>query len=142
MIGKKEWFKRRKYGGWGYHPKTWQGWAYVAAIFIPFIAIQSIASLSNGIRMKITLLWLAIVLIDGLSIMVGLKKDEREEKIEAIAERNAAWTMVVVLALGVLYEATTSALMQSFYVDPFLVVALFAGLIVKTASNVYLERKT
>jgi len=27
MIGNPEWFQRRKYGGWGIFPKTWQGWA-------------------------------------------------------------------------------------------------------------------
>lgn len=38
MFAKTEWFQKRKYGGWGLTPRTWQGWAYVGG----FIAVVSI----------------------------------------------------------------------------------------------------
>lgn len=37
MIARADWFRRRKYGGWGVSPRTWQGWAYIVAILLPFI---------------------------------------------------------------------------------------------------------
>ncbi|MFH1848801.1 MAG: hypothetical protein ABH879_01290 [archaeon] len=140
MIGKAEWFTRRKYGGWGLTPRTWQGWVYIAAWFIPFMAFQSLGFWDTATRFIVTGVWLGLLVLDVLNIMMHLKKDEREKIHEAIAERNAAWAMVAVLVIGLLYEITTSALEQRFYANPTIVIALFAGLIAKSASNIYLDR--
>jgi len=141
MIGKPEWFERRKYGGWGFHPKTWQGWIYLALILIPFAVFQALPYWDTQIRMYVTVGWVAFLLLDASHIMIGLKRDEREFKIEAISERNAAGFMVLILAVGILYQIMTSALQQKIAVDLFLVAALFGGMIVKTISNLVLEKR-
>ena len=141
MIGKPEWFERRKYGGWGFHPKTWQGWIYLALILIPFAVFQALPYWDTQARMYVTAGWVAFLLLDATHIMIGLKRDEREFKIEAIAERNAAWFMVLILAVGILYQIISSALQQTIIVDWFLVIVLFGGMIVKTISNLVLERR-
>jgi len=141
MIGKPEWFERRKYGGWGLHPKTWQGWLYLALIILPFIVFHSLPFWDVKTRMVITIIWVGFLLLDITHIMVALKRDEREFKIEAMSERNAAWMMILVLVLGILYQIITSALQQKIMVDWFLVVALFGGMFAKTFSNMILEKK-
>jgi hypothetical protein len=142
MLGKAEWFERRKYGGWGIRPKTWQGGVYLAVVLIPFIIFQSLPYWTTQTRIYVTLGWLAFLLFDVTHIMATLKRDEREFKIEAMSERNAAWVMMSVAVLGVLYQIITSALQQNVVVDWFLVVVLFGGLIAKSISNFVLERRS
>jgi putative Mn2+ efflux pump MntP len=141
MIGKPEWFQRRKYGGWGIIPKTWQGWVYLACVIIPFAVFQSFNFWSTQTRVYVTIAWAVFLLFDVTHIMIFLKKDEREHKIEAIAERNSAWAMVIVLAIGISYQAISSGIGQKPNVDPFLVAAILFGLIAKAISNIILERK-
>ena len=141
MIGNPSWFERRKYGGWGITPRTWQGYVYVAAILLPFIAFQAMPFWSIQTRLVVTVLWAIFLLVDVFDILIHLKKDEREYKIEAIAERNAAWAMAIITTIGLLYQLITSALNQTFSVSPILVAILFGGLIVKSISNIVLERK-
>ncbi|MFA5077696.1 MAG: hypothetical protein WC488_04685 [Candidatus Micrarchaeia archaeon] len=141
MIGKPEWFERRKYGGWGVVPKTREGWWYLVIMFVPFLIFQAIPFWSLEVRICLTAAWLAVVAFDTLDIMASMKNDERETMHEAIAERNAAWMMVAVLAIGLLYEGIGSSLAQAPYVDPFLAIALFAGLGAKAYTNWKLERE-
>ncbi len=141
MIAKPEWFARRKYGGWGLYPKTWQGYVYIAVLMIPFIIFQSLPMWDTDFRIYVTIGWLAFVLIDIGNAMILLKQDERDDKIEALAERNAAWMMVLVIALGIVYEATVSSLEGKPSVDIFLIIALGAGLMAKLISNLVLERR-
>jgi hypothetical protein len=138
MLGKPEWFQRRKYTGWGLTPKTWQGWVYVLAIILPIVAMQYF--FPDNWKVPATLIWAGIFCIDIIYMMITFKQDERERGHEAIAERNAAWTMVVVIAIGVAYEAGVSAVNGVFAVDPFLIGAIICGLFVKMGSNIYLER--
>jgi hypothetical protein len=141
MIGKPEWFERRKYGGWGIRPKTWQGGVYLALVLIPFIIFQALPYWDIDTRIVVTFGWIVFLLLDVTHIMVCLKRDEREFKIEAMSERNAAWVMMLVLIVAILYQIITSALQQKVRVDWFLVVALFGGMIAKTLSNIVLERR-
>ena len=141
MIGRPEWFTRRKYLGWGVMPKTWQGWAYIAAAVIPIFAIQYIGFWSEKTKMIATGIWAVILIADFFDIMIRMKKDEREKIHEAIAERNAMWAMIIVLTAGIGYEAASSAVKQALKVDPFIIAALFAALIVKAVSNVYLDKR-
>lgn len=142
MIGKPEWFKRRKYGGWGIAPKTWQGWVYIAAVIVPFAVFNALPFWSEKTRIIITLAWLALLTIDVAHIMIKMKKDERERLHEAIAERNAVWAMMGILVIGVGFQIARASVLQNFSsVDWFLVAALFAGLIAKSITNVYLDRK-
>ena len=142
MIGKTEWFKRRKYTGWGVGtPKTWQGWVYIAVILIPFIVFQLLPFWDNTMRLAITVIWVVIIGIDVTDMMIRSKNDEREKMHEAIAERNAAWFMVIVLSIGLAYQMISNALQQKLYVNPFIVIALIGGVFIKMISNIYLDRK-
>ena len=140
MIGRPGWFQRRKYGGWGITPATWQGWIYITLALGIFIAFQAMPFWSNQIRMIATLIWAGFLLVDVTHIMITLKKDEREHQIEAIAERNAAWFMAIILVIGVLYQVISSAVTKQVQIDWFLVAALLGGTIVKTVSNMHFER--
>ena len=68
MIGKPEWFKRRKYTGQGITPKTWQGWIYTISIIIPIIALQIIPFLENFKTIG-SGIWVIIVILDCIDIM-------------------------------------------------------------------------
>jgi hypothetical protein len=142
MIGKPEWFGRRKYTGWGLTLKTWQGWAYILAMIIPLIVFQEMPQWSAEIRVAVTFIWIVVLGADVLDIMLHLKIDEREKLHEALAERNAAWFMVVVLAIGIAYELTSNAALGKVYVNPFIAVALFGAVAIKAFSNIYLEKNS
>jgi hypothetical protein len=141
MIGKPEWFKRRKYGGWGLFPSTWQGWVYLAVLLVPFAVFQSLPYWGQQTRIIITIAWAAFLLIDAGDIMIRMKRDEREKIHEAIAERNALWIILVVLIAGASYQIIVSGLAQQVQVDWWIVIALFAGVIAKAISNIYLDKK-
>lgn len=141
MIAKASWFKRRKYGGWGVSPKTWQGWVYIALIILPLVIFQALPFWDTKVRLYVTLGWVIFLMLDILPVMVTLRRDEREYKNEAVAERNAAWFMVMVLVIGLLYDIIQSALQESLRVNWFLALALFGGALVKTISNIYLDKK-
>ncbi len=140
MIGKPEWFQRRKYSGWGFSPKTWQGYAYIAALIAVLFGLQ-LLPLGGNPKLVIMIVFAGVFTLDTIDIMMRLKKDEREIVHEAIAERNVAWFMVMVIAVGIAYQASQSAVLGKNNVDPFLIIALGGGLLVKIATNIYLERK-
>jgi len=141
MIARPEWFTRRKYGGWGVTPKTWQAWVYTAFVMGVLILIRAMPFWDDQQRLIITGVWVAFLMADIIPVMVTLHRDEREYKNEAIAERNAAWFMSMVLVLGVLVELMLSALNQEILIDWFLVIALIGGLMVKSVSNYVLDKR-
>lgn len=141
VIGKADWFKMRKYGGWGITPKTWQGWVYIAVMIIPFIIFQSLPYWDEKTRLYISVGWLIILVIDIIDIMFRLKRDEREQLHEGISDRNAIWAMLLVLVAGLLYEIVKSANTQTFEVNPFIAGALIAGALVKSITFIYLDKK-
>jgi hypothetical protein len=141
IIAKPEWFGQRKYSGWGLSIKTWQGAVYLAGMILLLIGLQLIPNLTNETRLIITGAWLAFILVDLIGVMWKLKKDERERIHEAIAERNAAWGITLILSIGILIELTYSAFQQRIYVDPFLIIALVVGTIIKSLTNYKLERE-
>ena len=140
IIAKPEWFERRKYTGWGVNIKTWQGGIYLAGMFLLLIALQLIPDLTTETRLIITGIWIVFLLIDMGDVMWKLKKDERERLHEAMAERNAAWGMMFILVIGLFVELVYSALQQNVYVDPFIIMTLAAGIIIKSITNYKLER--
>ncbi len=142
MFGKPQWFRRRKYGGWGLFPATWQGWAYVAALIIPIILIRAVPGWSEPFRFAALMAWGAVMLIDVIDIMSKLRMDERERLHEAVAERNALWAIIAVLCVGVAYQVGSSvARGLPAAVDPIILAAIGAGLAAKAASNIYLDRR-
>lgn len=141
IIAKPEWFERRKYTGWGVNIKTWQGCVYIVGILALLIALQLIPDLTVETRLIFTGIWMAFLLIDLGDVMWKLKKDERERLHEAIAERNAAWAMMFILVIGLFIELLYNAYQQKIYVDPFIIVALAAGVLIKSITNYKLEKR-
>jgi putative Mn2+ efflux pump MntP len=141
MIGKPEWFRRRKYTGWGFTPVTWQGWVYVFVMVLPIILLANLYKVSQA-WLGFVIVWAVVFCVDFIHIVSHLPKDERDRMHEAIAERNALWAIVAVLAVGVAYQAASVAVSQDMTkVDPVILVAIFAGLIAKAVSNIYLDKK-
>ena len=144
MIANPNWFKRRTYTGWGLKPKCWQGWAYVSAIVLVILATTFLV-MTTGLQKKYQLMISAcvylIILIDFIDIALKIKLDEREILHEAIAERNVAWFITLILCGGVLYQAINSVLTKSFYLDPFIIVALSGAVFIKSASFWYLSER-
>ena len=141
IIAKPEWFERKKYTGWGLSIKTWEGAVYFAVISLLLIALQLIPNLSNKTRLVLTGVWLAFLLVDLLDVMRNIKKDERKYIHEAVAERNAAWGMMVVISIGIFIELVYNALQQKIYVDPFLIAALIVGVIISQLQTTNLKEK-
>lgn len=142
MIGKPEWFTRRKYLGWGIMPKTWQGWAYLIGIILPMFAIQFIPQVDRRGQGIFLAVWALIIVVDVIDIMVHMRTDERERVHEAIAERNALWAMVAVLAVGISYQAAQSMVREGAPgFDPVIIIALIVALVAKAGTNIYLDRK-
>jgi len=140
MIAKAEWFNRRKYTGWGLVPKTWQGVLYIFIITVIFALIASL-SIDKPFKMVLTGTWIVFILIDVLRLMASLKLDEREQKIEAIAERNASWAMVASIVLSMLYVTTLGKELRGVELTPALIFPIAVGVIVKGLSNFILDRR-
>lgn len=141
MIAKNEWFGRRKYLWWWVSPKTWQWWLYIWVMVLILVWIQSLGFWTESQKNYIAIWWVTFLLVDIIPIMVNIKRDEREYKIEAVSERNAAWIMSLVLTIWIVYQVFTSWLKWEINVDYFLIFALIAWVIVKSISNFVLERK-
>ncbi len=140
MVGKAKWFTRRRYTGWGLMPKTWQGLVYIMAIAGVIAFIQAL-KIAENLKLIFTAVWVILILVDVLHVMASMKLDEREQKIEAIAERNAAWAMIASIAISILYVTTVGKELTGTELMPALIFPLVAGVIVKAASNVILDRK-
>ncbi|MBU4370071.1 hypothetical protein KKG58_04955 [Patescibacteria group bacterium] len=78
MIGKKEWFKLRKYTGFGLSPKTWQGWVYVIVIILGIVFIQTQIYWSSLIRRFLFFVWIGLIVLDSIHIWVLLKKHNKK----------------------------------------------------------------
>ena len=139
MIAKPEWFKRRKYTGWGLTPATKEGWIYIFCVMALFSIFQ-LFNWDETTRTVVSVLGILFLVIDTTSAMAKLKIDEREKRIESISERNAAWAMILAIVMIMLYELTTNALNNTFYVNPELIIILISGLLAKLISNIVIEK--
>ncbi len=141
MIGKPQWFARRKYTGWGFSPKTWQGWVYIIAMVLPLFFILRMKTFGTA-TIIFSVAWVVIFVFDFIHISLNMEKDEREMLHEAIAERNSLWVILAFLAGGMIYQATMGVIVNGVPgYDPVILVAIIAGLITKIISNLYLDKK-
>lgn len=140
MIGKPEWFRRRKYTGWGLTPVTWQGWAYTLCAILPIVLIVS-TPVVNKTQIVLAIVWALLVCADFVHITLHLPKDERDRIHEAIAERNALWVILAALVIGIFYQGASGAIHGVVLIDPVIIVALVAGTLAKMISNIYLDKK-
>ncbi len=141
MLGKPQWFQRRKYAGWGIYPKTYQGWLYLFVLIAGLILIQLIHWPGNNTAVILMLVWAGIFVIDTIDIMIRMPRDERDRIHEAMAERNALWVMIAVLVFGIAYRTAQNLVNGKIYIDPIIIIALFAGLAAKAVTNIYLDKK-
>lgn len=91
--------------------------------------------------MALTGAWVIFVLVDILWVMASIKLDEREQKIEAIAERNASWTMVTSTVLAILYISTIGKELKGIELIPVFVFPMITGVFAKGLSNFILEKR-
>lgn len=140
MIGKPQWFKVRKYGGWGLSPATKEGWFYVAGFILLVLIVQGLP-LSQSIKTAVTSILGVILALDVVDIMFHLKKDERETIHEAISERNASWAMVTAMVAIFGYQAIITAMNGGESFNMIMLIPIFAGTIAKAATNLYLRNK-
>ncbi len=141
MLGKPQWFQRRKYAGWGIYPKTYQGWVYILILLAGFLMIQLMNWPGENTKLILLAAWAGIFVFDTVDIMVRMPRDERDRLHEAIAERNALWVMLAVLILGVAYRTGQSIVQGEVYIDPIIIAAIVISLLVKAATNIYLDKK-
>jgi Co/Zn/Cd efflux system component len=59
-----------------------------------------------------------------------------------LAERNAAWTMILLICLLIMYQTVQSFYKVDFKIDWSLLIILFGGLIAKIISILVLKRKS
>lgn len=130
MIAKTQQYKKKKYGGWGLDPVTWQAYVYILVLVVVEILILT-SQLSKQLKFGLILSITAFSAVDLFIVYKKLKSDEREIQIQQIAEKNASFAMVTVLIIGIMYNVLKMIETQIFYIDPFIILALLAGLIVK-----------
>jgi hypothetical protein len=140
MIGKPQWFKVRKYGGWGLTPATKEGWFYIG-IFIVIVCVIQNLPISQEIKTAITSILAIVCVLDVVDIMFHLKKDEREVLHEAISERNASWAMIATIVIVYGYQSILGAINGNPTIDPVMLIPLFTGVVAKALTNLYLRNK-
>ncbi len=136
MIGKSDWFVRRKYSGWGLTPVKWQGFLYIAGIVAVGFVLQTLP-LESPWKIIVLGVFTVIFILDVLLIMASQKLDEREAKIEALAERNASWGMITALSVLLIY----SAINQKNDLMPYFIIVLIVGLLAKAGTNLIFRKR-
>ena len=144
MIGKPEWFSARKFG-WGLGIKSKEGLAYLLAI-VAIAYVATLIPMPSQYKLAVIAAIIGIVLIDTLHIMTKVysKLDEREQKHQAFAERNASFVAIVCLVAYIMYFALTSPQNSPEIAEKVALPAaiLVAMSIAKGATLIYLERKS
>lgn len=143
MIGKPEWFTPRKFG-WGVGVRTKEGIIYIIAIAALF-GFAANLPLPMEQRMFVFGGLLVLVIADIIQVMpaVYAKLDEREQKHQLIAERNASFAAIVLLLAWIAYEIYAVApanpqVLPSAMLPPAMVMVAMA--VVKGTTLLHLER--
>lgn len=141
MLGKAKWFTPRKFG-WGLGIGTKESIFYIAAIVI-ILAIISQLPLQFEIKAVVSGIIIAVFVLDTLHMMMEVYKrlDEREQKHQAIAERNASFIAIIGLIVFLAFESVaTYPVAPSFDKIAAPVGILVAMSLAKGISLLYLER--
>ncbi len=139
-----EWFKRRKYGGWGIVPVTWQGWVFLGFLISPLIILTSFFNEKLTIKDPVFIafgVYITFIVAVCMFIMVRIKQDEREIAHEAISDRNALWIALFILAIGIVAEGVSPDIVRAYPINVFALSALMGAWIVKVISIIYLDNK-
>ena len=60
VVGQKLWFKPRGWGGWGWTPASWEGWAVVVGSLVAYLVI---GSLTRGATTAVCIIATTLVLV-------------------------------------------------------------------------------
>ncbi len=141
---KPEWFKRRKYTGWGVTPITWQGWLVTLLLISPIA--YGVSRLKNGMPLFgfaaiFFILYFIAFLFFIFALMARIDVDERSRAHEAIADRNALWSLVMIIAVGLVAEGVAPAWIHGISpINPFLVGGMIIAWLVKVVSMYWLDK--
>ncbi len=144
MIGKPEWFTTRKFG-WGLGVRSKEGLLYILAALILVVAVSELP-IDDGAKLAGAGIIVGILLVDTLHIMTKIYTglDERENKHQLIAETNAAYAGVFILAAIIVYQSV-GPIFENRAPDPAVimpaVVTLLAMSLVKGSTLFYLEHR-
>lgn len=141
MIGKPEWFTYRIFG-WGVRPRTWQGWAYLAAVATSMGLIK-LLPIANAIRMWCFGSLVGLVVLDVILIMTQLDKvhDEREKLQQMIIERNCSFAAVVALIAIAAFQAFKNRHLAGHQIDDSILIVLVVMGVTKIISTWHVRRK-
>ncbi len=131
MISNPDWWAPRKFG-WGLGVKRWQGLAYVLVVAFIYGALFA-SPLDAMIKVGAAVIFTGLIIIDLLQAMVSVYShlDEREEKHQLMAERNASFTAIAIITVYILYQVMQAAAIRSAP-DPWML-ALPAAILVAMA---------
>ena len=141
MIGKAEWFSPRKFG-WGLGIKKAEGIVYIGIFILAVVAI-GMSGLDNSLKGILSAAVIGLLMLDVLDIMrkVYSKLDEREQRHQLVAERNAAFVAVAgLVAYGFYLGFTLPPAQLESHLLPLIGVGL-AMAAVKGATLLYMERE-
>ncbi|MFA6489805.1 MAG: hypothetical protein WCT52_03925 [Candidatus Micrarchaeia archaeon] len=141
MIGKAEWFCPRKFG-WGLGIKKVEGIVYTGVFILAVVAI-GMSGLDNSLKGILSAVVIGILTLDILDIMrkVYSKLDEREQRHQLVAERNAALVAIFgLVAYGLYLGFTLPPAQLEAQLLPLVGVAV-AMAAVKGATLLYMERE-
>lgn len=136
IIAKNEWFKRDKKALFG-RDISWQGFVYIAIMgFFPLILISIFPK--NPLIYIIYGVLLIIFVIDMIDVF--LIKDERERMHEAIAWRNASFSMIITLSIVMIVQSFYNFTQEIFYL--LLMAVIVVGCIIMTITRHKLEMES
>ena len=143
MIGKPEWFTYRIFG-WGVGPKTWQGWAYLAAVGA-IMGLLKLLPITNTVRMWCYGILVGLVVLDVILIMTRLDKvhDEREKLQQMIIERNCSFAAVAALCAIAVFQSFKNRHLGEIgiHFDGSILIVLVVMAVTKIISTWYVRRK-
>ncbi|HXK38308.1 MAG TPA: hypothetical protein VJ579_04550 [Candidatus Paceibacterota bacterium] len=141
---KPEWFRRRKYSGWGVTPITWQGWLTTLVLVSPLVYFSS--RIKNGIPLLGAVFVFFIVYFIAFmffifALMTRIKTDERNQAHEAIADRNALWSLVLIIGIGLVAEGVAPLWVHALSpVNPFIIGGILTAWLTKMISMYWLDK--
>ena len=124
--------------------RKWQGIAYIIVVGLLYGALFA-SPLDATIKAAAAVVLTGVVILDLLQAMATVYShlDEREEKHQLVAERNASFTAIAILTVYILYIAITAAVSHSppdLFLLAFPVMLLMAMAIAKGGTLLMLER--
>lgn len=141
---KPEWFRRRRYTGWGVTPITWQGWLTIIILIAPIVFFSSQMKGGTpliGFTFIFFIAYFVAFMFFIFALMARIKTDERNRAHEAIADRNALWSLILIIAIGLVAEGVAPSWIRALSpVNPFIIGGIVVVWLVKVVSMYWLDK--